>query len=157
MAIATVVAPNNGFTKYHCPLFGPCYQGPAINAKQVQCAQQAFGQNAVSLGFDAAGFAAGFLPGGDTVVAVAQIGLGAASTANSAISANTTTPSGQRALGGAIGSIFGIQLSALAPAAQYAEVGAKAVPFLGALVSLAGGLNDAYQTYADYQACLAGH
>jgi hypothetical protein len=82
--------------------------------------------------------------------------MGTASTINGAITANTTTAAGQRALGGAIGSIFGIQLSALAPAAEYAAVGAKAVPFLGALVSLGGGLNDAYQTYADYQSCLAG-
>ena len=122
-----------------------------------QCAGAALKKNAVSLAFDAAGVGAGFLPGGDAVVAIAQIGVGVGSTVNSALSANTTTAEGQRATGGALGSIFGIQLAALAPAAKYAGVGAKAVPVLGALVSLAGGLNDLYQTGADYQACLAGH
>jgi hypothetical protein len=121
------------------------------------CAGQAFKKNWVSLGFDVAGVGAGFLPGGDAVVAIAQIGVGVGSTVNSAMSANTTTAEGQRATGGAIGSIFGIQLAALAPAAKFAGVGAKAVPVLGALVSLAGGLNDLYQAGVDYQSCLAGH
>jgi hypothetical protein len=134
------------------------YCGVLANCKTpTQCAGQALLSNAVSLALDGAGFAAGFLPGGGAVVAIAQIGVGTASTINSAFSASTATATGQRALGGALGSIASIQLAALAPAAQYAGVAAKAVPFLGALVSLGSGLNDAYQTYADYQSCLAGH
>ena len=141
-------APNNGFTKYHCDLTGNCYKGPAINAKQIQCAQQALAKNGVALALDVAGVGAGFLPGGDLVVEGAQIGVGAASTVNSAIGGD---------LGGSLTSIFGIQLSALAPAAKWAGVGARAVPALGAIFSAAGALNDAYQTYQSYQSCLAGH
>jgi hypothetical protein len=144
----TVVAPNNGFTKYHCDLTGNCYKGPAINAKQIQCAQQALAKNGVALALDVAGVGAGFLPGGDLVVEGAQIGVGAASTVNSAIGGD---------LGGSLTSIFGIQLSALAPAAKWAGVGARAVPVLGSVVSAFGAANDAWQTYQSYQSCLAGH
>jgi hypothetical protein len=94
------VAPNNGFTKYHCDLTGNCYKGPAINAKQIQCAQQALAKNGVALALDVAGVGAGFLPGGDLVVEGAQIGVGAASTVNSAIGGD---------LGGSLTSIFGIR------------------------------------------------
>ncbi len=125
------------------------YCGVLSNCKTPsQCAAQAIAKNAVSLGLDAAGVGAGFLPGGDLAVAGVQMGLGVASTVNSAVSGDAP---------GSIGSVFGLQLSALAPAAKWAGVGAKAVPFLGAAVSAAGALNDPWSTYKDYQGCMAGH
>jgi hypothetical protein len=30
VASAFGTAPNKGLTKYHCPLFGPCYKGPTL-------------------------------------------------------------------------------------------------------------------------------
>ena len=79
------LAPNKGFKKYHCDLMGNCYQGPALNAKQIQCFNSAFAKNGVALGFDVAGVGAGFLPGGDLAVAGAQMTVNTASTINSAI------------------------------------------------------------------------
>jgi len=131
-------APSNGTTPSHC-------------------AATALKKNGVALALDAAGVGARFLPGGDLVVAGAGIAIGTASVVKGAMSANTTTPEGQLATGGAIAGIFDIQLAALAPAAKWAGMGAKAVPFLGALVSAAGGAIDLYQTGADYAACMAGH
>jgi RHS repeat-associated protein len=110
--------------------------------KKQKCLADALRRNGVALTLDLAGVGAGFLPGGDLGVALGGMAVGAASTINSA--ANGDTP-------GALGSIAGFQLSALV------LTGAKAVPVLGALVSGAGGLNDAWHTYKDYQSCMAGH
>ena len=78
----------------------------------------------------------------------AQIGIGAASTVNGAIAGD---------LGGSLTSIFGLQLSALAPAAKWAGVGARAVPVLGSVVSAFGAANDTWLTYQSYHSCIAGH
>lgn len=123
--------------------------GPTKSA----CAGQALKKNAASLAFDAAGVAAGFLPGGDAVVSLAQVGVGIGSTVNSAISSNTRTAEGKRALAGTFGGIFGIQLAALAPAFP----AVKAIPVIGAAFSVAGAVADLYQVNVDYQACLAVH
>ena len=45
---------------------------------RVKCLDEATLKNGLSLALDAAGVGAGFLPGGDTVVALAQMGVGAA-------------------------------------------------------------------------------
>ncbi len=121
------------------------------------CLGQALGKNGVALALDAAGVGAGFLPGGAAIVAVAQIGVGAASTVNSAMSAGKPGEEGRLALGGAISSIFGMQLSALAPIAKDFGVGAKAVPGLGSILSAGGVLGDLWQTYRDYEACMGAH
>jgi hypothetical protein len=142
------IAPNNGFKKYNCDLMGNCYRGPALNAKQVQCAQQGLTNNGVAFGLDVAGVAAGFLPGGELVIAGAQIGVNTASTVNSAMSGDVT---------GGMTSIFGLQLAALEPAAKWTGVGAKAVPFLGSVVGAFGAANDGWQAYQSYQSCMAGH
>jgi RHS repeat-associated protein len=117
-------------------------------SKQQQCAGAALKKNAVSLSLDVAGVGAGFLPGGDLVVAGAKMGVNAASTVNSAVHGDTT---------GAMTSIFGFQVSAMVPAAKLVGVGAKAVPILGAVISTVGAANDAWNTYKDYQSCMAGH
>jgi hypothetical protein len=126
-----VVAPNNG-----------------TQSKQSKCAKQALKKNAVSLSLDVAGVGAGFLPGGDLVVAGAQMGIGVASTVNSAVGGDTR---------GAMTSIFGFQVSAMVPAAKWAGVGAKAVPVLGAAISTFGAASDAWNTYQDYQSCMAAN
>ena len=76
------------------------------------------------------------------------MGIGVASTVNSAVGGDTR---------GAMTSIFGFQVSAMVPAAKLVGVGAKAVPILGAVISKFGAANDAWGTYKDYQACMAGH
>ena len=116
--------------------------------KQQQCAGAALKKNAVTLNLDVAGVGAGFLPGGDLVVAGAQMGVNAASTVNSAVHGDTT---------GAMTSIFGFQVSAMVPAAKLVGVGAKAIPGIGSAISAFGALNDSYGTYQDYQSCMAGH
>lgn len=112
------------------------------------CLLNALKKNGVALGLDALGVGAGFLPGGDFVVA----GLGVAATVNSATSANTTTTEGQVATTGAIGSIFGSQLSVM----KALKVGGKAVPFLATALSVAGVGADVWQTNEDYNKCMAG-
>jgi hypothetical protein len=124
--------------------------GPAAGSptpKQLGCLGDAIKKNGVALALDAAGVGAGFLPGGDLVVAGVQMGIGAASTVNSAIGGDAP---------GAVTGIAGFQLSAMVPAARWGFVGAKAVPFLGAVVSAAGGLNDLWSSCKDYQSCMAG-
>ena len=95
-----VFAPNKGFKKYHCDLMGNCYKGPEMKKPM---SRPTFQKDGVALALDVAGVGAGFLPGGDLVVEGAQIGIGAASSVNSAIGGD---------LGGSMTSIFGLQLSA---------------------------------------------
>ena len=121
---------------------------PSNPPTKSQCAGQAFKKNAVALTLDAAGVGAGFLPGGDLVVAGVQAGVSVASGINSAVHKD--------AFGGVVG-VLGLPASYTVVAAKTLDVGAKAIPFFGAALSAVGALNDAYSTYMDYQACLAGH
>jgi hypothetical protein len=101
-------------------------------------------KNRVGLALDAAGVAAGFVPEGSLAAEVAEISIGAAATVNSAIGGD---------LGGSLTSIFGIQLSALGPAAKWAGTSVQAIPVAGALLSAAGALNDLMPSLN----CMAGH
>jgi RHS repeat-associated protein len=139
-------APNNSNKKYHCDLFGTCYRGPAIITKQAQCQQEALKKNAVALGLDIAGVGAGFLPGGDLVVAGAQAGVSAASAINSSVHGDGW---------GTAGGVLGVPASFAGYAAKFVGTGAKAIPGVGSAISAFGALNDAYATYSDYQACMA--
>ena len=121
--------PNNGPTVSHC--LGVAGQ-----------------KNGTALGLDAAGIGAGFLPGGDLVVAGAQGAVGLASTVNSAA---------HQDMSGTLAGIGSFQLAALEPAAKYAGMGAKAVPFLGMVVSGYSTIHDAAVAYGDYQSCMVGH
>lgn len=122
-------APNNGPTVSHC----------------LRVAGQ---KNGVALSLDAAGIGAGFLPGGDLVVAGAQMGIGVASTINSSVSGDAP---------GAVTGVFGFQLAAMVPAAKWAGMGAKAIPFIGTALSVASTVRDGAVAYGDYQSCMAGH
>ena len=126
----TVVAPNNGMPRT-----------PA------QCAGAALKKNAVALTLDAAGVGAGFLPGGELVVASVQATVSVASGINSAANGD--------AAGSALG-VLGLPATFTGYAAKALGAGGKFLPYVGSIVSLAGGLNDALSTYNDYQACLAG-
>lgn len=128
------VAPNNGT--------------PQMPRTPQQCAEQALKKNAVALSFDAAGIGAGFLPGGDLVVAGAQATVSVASGINSAAHGD--------AAGATLG-VLGLPASFAGASAKFFGVGAKAIPGIGTAISALGTLNDAYSTYQDYQACLAGH
>ncbi len=117
-------------------------------APREHCAGQALQKNAVALSLDVAGVGAGFLPGGDAVVALAGMGVSTAGGIYS-ITQNDTT--------GVALNTASFGLSALTPTAEAIGGGvAKAVPGLGAAVSVFGFLDDAYQAYHDYQACMAG-
>jgi len=131
--------------KYHCDLTGNCYRGPAINAKQIQCAQQTLAKNALGIGLDIAGF----IPGESLAVTVAQVGIGTVSAVNSAANGDVT---------GAFGGIAGVQIAALAPVAKSAGWGmAKSIPGIGTILNMGLTGRDLYNAYADYQSCLAGH
>lgn len=125
-------APNNGL----------------LTPKQQQCAGAALKKNAVALSFDAAGIGAGFLPGGDLVVAGAQGAVSVASGINSAAHGDAS---------GATLGILGLPASFAGASAKFFGVGAKAIPGIGTAISALGLLNDGYGAYQDYQACLAGH
>ncbi|HLH33668.1 MAG TPA: hypothetical protein VKX41_03275 [Alloacidobacterium sp.] len=123
----------------------PCYRGPAINAKQIQCARQTLAKNALGIGLDVAGF----IPGENLAVTVAQVGIGTVSAVNSAANGDST---------GAFGSIAGLQLAALAPVAKSAGWGvAKSIPGIGTILNVGLTGRDLYNAYNDYQSCLAGH
>lgn len=132
------------------------------------CVAKALGANKMPLILDAAGVGAGFLPGGDAVVAVAQMTVSAGGVVYS-ISHNDTA-------GGYLGGSAFV-LSAATPMAKavvkaFAEDAAEgvaettgraiargifdAIPGVGSLVSAAGFARDAYHTYRDYLACTEG-
>jgi len=113
-----------------------------------QCAGQALKKNAVALSFDAAGIGAGFLPGGDLVVASAQATVSVASGINSAVNGD--------AVGGTLG-VLGLPAAFAGASAKYFGVGAKAIPGIGTAISALGLLDDGYNTYQAYQSCMAGH
>lgn len=115
------------------------------------CLGSALSKNAVSIAFDVAGVAAGFVPGGDGAVAVAQLYVGVGSTVNSA-----STYGGSARDKAGLGLNFGSLGTALVtPAAKATGVLAKSVPILGAVISAAGAINDGISVYNDYQACIA--
>ena len=113
-----------------------------------QCTQRALKKNAVALTLDVAGVGAGFLPGGELVVAGAQATISVASGVNS--------PVGGDACGAALG-VLGLPVAYAGTAAKLFGVGAKAIPGIGSGIASLGALNDGYAAYQDYQACLAGH
>ena len=109
-----------------------------------QCASQAAKKSAVSLGLDAAGF----IPGESIAVSSIQVGVGLASTAYSLAQGETTGS----ILGGA-----GTAASVLGPIAKQAGWGvAKALPFIGTGLNVAGTLNDLNTFNTNFQGCLAG-
>lgn len=130
-ACAFAIAPNNGTPR-----------------TPSQCAGASLKKNAVSLSLDAAGIGAGFLPGGELVVAGAQATVSVASGVNSAV--------GGDAFGSAVG-VLGLPAAYAGTAVKFFGVGAKAIPGIGSAISALGLLNDGYGAYQDYQACLAGH
>jgi RHS repeat-associated protein len=118
--------------------------GPTVS----HCLGVAGRKNAVALSLDVTGVGAGFLPGGDLVVAGAQATISVASGVNSAAHGDN--------VGAALG-VLGLPATFTSYAAKAMSIGGKALPAVGALVSAAGALNDAYGTYQDYQSCMAGH
>ncbi len=136
------VAPNR---KYHCPLFGPCYQGPAINARQTQCTGQAIRNNALALGADSLGA----IPGEGQVLAGVQLAAAGVGFVNGLVTKDAT---------GAVGSVIGGQLTLVGASAEALGTTAlMAVPVAGNLLSGFFALRDIGNGISDYQACLAGH
>ena len=136
------------------PQLPPLNHGPLSIApnngqlsKQTQCAEQALKKNGVALGLDAAGIGAGFLPGGDRVIASAQATVSVASGINNAVHGDP--------VGGALG-VLGLPAAFSGAAAKFFGVGAKAIPGIGTAISAFGGLNDLYITYQDYESCMRG-
>ena len=141
--LAAPSAPSN--RKYHCPLFGPCYQGPAINARQIQCEGEAIRNNALAFGADSLGA----IPGEGQVLAGVQVAAAGVGFVNS-IATNDAS--------GAVASILGGQVTLVSETAT--ELGVplvKAIPVLGNLFSVGLAVRDVVHGIQDYQACLAGH
>jgi RHS repeat-associated protein len=150
-----VTTPSSCLTLYACAGLVPSGPGKPTVAPNngmprtpQQCAGAALKKNAVALTLDVAGVGAGFLPGGDLVVAGAQATISVASGINSAANGD--------AAGSALG-VLGLPATFTSYAAKAIGVGGKALPGVGAFISFLGAANDAYGTYQDYQACLAGH
>jgi len=117
--------------------------------REEQCAGQALKKNGVALSLDVAGVGAGFLPGGDAVVAGVQV---AASTGGMMYSSAHYDSPGTALNAGAFA------ITAITPAAK--AIGgdiARSVPVVGAIFSAAGILNDVRHVYKDYESCMAGH
>lgn len=120
----------------------------------LQCLGASAKKNGVSLALDAAG---ALIPGASTASTLGKLGVGAAAMVNSAVTANRNQPGGfvaSLSLG-----IADFHLSSAAPLVQqYSNVSnvAKAIPFVGNLVSLTAAGLDAYNAYSDYQDCRAG-
>lgn len=112
-----------------------------------QCAGQSLKKNAVALSLDAAGIGAGFLPGGDLVVAGAQATVSVASGVNSAMNGDGF---------GTASGILGLPASVAGGAAKTLGVGAKAIPGVGSMISAIGLGNDAFSAVEDYKACEVG-
>jgi hypothetical protein len=137
------------------PSFGALQQGVArangimvkstLTPTQAQCTSQALAKNGVSLALDAAGF----IPGESTFNAALQVGVGVTSTVYSATQGDTT---------GSIMGAAGTGLSVFGPIAKQAGWGvAKAVPWAGTLLNVAGTVKDVNSFDADFQSCLAGN
>jgi hypothetical protein len=126
----TVVAPNNGTPR-----------------TPSQCAGAALKKNAVALTLDAAGIGAGFLPGGELVVAGVQATISVASGVNSATHGDA---------GGSVLGVLGLPATFTGYAAKALGAGGRYLPYVGSIVSAAGAISDGYGAYQDYKACLAG-
>ena len=114
------------------------------------CRGAALAENAAALGLDVAGDALAFFPGGGLALAGAQAGVALASTINSSVHQDVT---------GAVVGIAGFQIAPVGlAAAESAESSwARAVPFFGAVLTVAATLNDARATLRAYEVCKAGH
>jgi RHS repeat-associated protein len=110
---------------------------PQLTPLQTQCLLSALRTNGVSLGLDIAGF----IPfGGGLAHTVTQLGVGAASTVNSAMHGN---------VGGSLISIAGFHLTALEPLAT-------AIPGIGTTLNAVGTGFDLKNVVKDYQTCMSG-
>ena len=134
--------PLNALAGGNCPNETKAWES-VMQDRRVVCAGEALSKNGISIGLDLAGAAAGLVPAGDLAGALLQAGVNAASTVNSA--ANGDVP-------GAVGSIIGLQVSAVVPSANV--LGLSAIPAVGTIISTLQAANDAYHIYTDYQACL---
>jgi RHS repeat-associated protein len=112
-----------------------------------QCAGAALKKNAVALTLDAAGIGAGFLPGGELVVAGVQATISVASGVNSATHGDA---------GGSVLGVLGLPATFTGYAAKALGAGGRYLPYVGSIVSAAGAISDGYGAYQDYKACLAG-
>lgn len=133
----------------------PEKQGPDLEQPSFsQCLLASAKKNIVSLTLDAAG---ALIPGVSAASTLGKLGVGGAALVNSAVTTNPDRPGGFVASVGL--GIADFHLSSAAPLVQqYRNVSnvAKAVPFIGNLVSLTAAGLDIYNAYGDYQDCRAG-
>jgi hypothetical protein len=104
----------------------------------------------VGIGLDAAGTAAGLVPGAGAALVTTQVSLGLASSAYSAYNKN---------VGFTIGNATGAQLSAVRAGAVYAgmKTTASVLPVIGTIYNGAVLGWDVWHANSDYQACMAGN
>jgi hypothetical protein len=104
-------------------------------------------QNGLAVGFDIAGIAAGFTPGGDAAVALAQIAVGVGAVSNSGATQDNT--------GLGLG-VAGITTALFTPAARATGTLARAIPGAGAIIAGASALHDLKAFYDGYKSCGIG-
>jgi RHS repeat-associated protein len=112
-----------------------------------QCLGASAKKNGVALALDATG---ALIPGASTAATLGKLSVGGAALVNSAVAGNLT--------GIGLG-IVDFHLSSAGPLVeQYKNVSnvAKAVPFVGAIVSVTAAGFDVYSAYQDFQTCRAG-
>jgi len=123
--------------------------------KKTDCLMKAFGgNNGVGLGLDLAGAALAFSSGEGELLLAAQIGIGVAAVANSAMQAGNQGADGKVALGTSLYGIGGIQLTALTPIAT-----GRAANFLtkfGKVSSGASVVLDSAMIWKAYSDCMGG-
>lgn len=123
------------------------------------CAKYAGGKdgNGASVFLDAAGIAAGFLPGGGLVTGTAKQAAFAFGAQVGLTAASTSVSIGYKSGPGIVAGILGGQVALTSKAAEAlaVEVG-KSIPIVGVAVSTGALLYDGYQTYKAYSGCLNG-
>lgn len=122
----------------------PCTGPNCTDFKPLFCAGDALKNNGVALGLDAAGF----IPGESQLAAAAQTGVAAASFANSLSHAD--------AYGAGSAYVGGVLTGVGTLAKQTGFSWAKAVPIAGYFFNGLGTAHDLWNTYEDYQSCMAG-
>lgn len=122
--------------------------------RQRYCAVQASRKNSFTFGFDVASVALSFVPGGGIVrtvgVTVASVGLTTPSTVFSALQHHPT----EAAITFTAGVLTNPPSVLLAD--QFSMTVAKALPFVGSVVSAGELVYDSFGAYTDYQNCM-GH
>jgi RHS repeat-associated protein len=137
-------APKKGFTKNHCPLFGPCYKGPALPPSCLS--QAATSKAAGTTALDAVGA----IPGAGNILHGIQFGAAVVAAGVSTFGSARDASLSATGAGLAIADKTGVSITVR---------GAEVIPILGNFIS---GVATGYDIFGEggvvdsYTSCLAG-